>query len=227
MPQRVKDYSGRRFGRLLVVALVPREVGDGNARWICRCDCGNAVVYDSGNLPLRRSCGKCVNPGAEAGRKHGHCAAAIGMSPEYRSWVAMRTRCHSVRASDYARYGGRGITVCQRWRDSFVVFLEDVGPKPSRAHTLDRIDNDGNYEPGNVRWATPTEQSNNRRNNRLVEYRGQRLTVGQLAKLTGVSRGRLYGRLNAGWPVEDAVAKPARSAIVHSSDLARFANLAQ
>jgi hypothetical protein len=146
---------GTVFGRLTVLSEAPAS------RWgprvLCRCTCGTQHVVATASLRtgLSTSCG-CL--WRETITKHGMWAR-----PEYKVWAAMIQRCHNPRVKPYANYGGRGIQVCDRWRRSFVAFLRDVGRRPSPDLTLDRIDNDGNYEPGNVRWATWTEQAHNKR----------------------------------------------------------------
>jgi hypothetical protein len=154
---RPADLSGRRFGRLAVVA--SEGFRDGRWRWLCRCDCGGTRVTSTASLRggHAKSCGCIVG---KAGTTHGHTVGRK-QSSEYQSWHAMIRRCEDPAIARYGRYGGRGITVCQRWRDSFVAFLADMGPKPGRGYSIERKDNDGNYEPGNCRWATPTEQSRN------------------------------------------------------------------
>lgn len=117
---------------------------------------------------------------------HGHHAKKHGLfrTPEYATWAAMKGRCSNPREASYSRYGGRGISVCNRWL-SFEGFFADMGRRPSKKHSLDRINNDGNYEPGNCRWATDTEQCNNQRRNVFVEYGGERKTLAQWARHYG------------------------------------------
>lgn len=124
----------------------------------------------------------------------------------------MLARCRNPKVKRYAHYGGRGITVCERWQGphGYQNFLADMGRKPSTKHTLDRKDPNGHYTPDNCVWATQTEQQNNRRNNRRVVYRGEELTLAQLAARTGHPPLRLRDRLNAGWSVEEAVHEPPR-----------------
>lgn len=128
---------------------------------------------------------------------------------EWRSWSSMRNRCRSQSSDNWPQYGGRGITICERW-DSFAAFFEDMGPRPSQKHTLDRYPNpDGNYEPGNCRWATQREQTNNRsRGNRKLSFGGETLTVAEWARRIGVDRATLRDRLERGWTVEQALTTP-------------------
>lgn len=169
-----KDRTGERVGRLLIVEAASRNERN-RPMWRCKCDCGVEIIASGGDLYGGRttSCG-CLQiertSAANAERaKHGHARnnglGGRATTPEYRSWKAMLERCRNKNAPNYHLYGGRGITVCDRWQgvDGFTNFLSDMGNRPDDT-TLDRYpDKDGNYEPSNCRWATPAEQSNNRR----------------------------------------------------------------
>lgn len=128
-------------------------------------------------------------------------------TPEYRSWRAMRTRCENPKHHAYARYGGRGITVCDRWKD-YSNFLSDMGRRPTLAHTLDRIDNDRGYEPENCRWADRQTQILNRSTSRKVTFRGQALGAKEMANAYGLSHQVVNYRLKAGWSLEHALTTP-------------------
>ena len=127
---------------------------------------------------------------------------------EHNIWRAIKARCHSVGSVSYAWYGGRGIRVCERWFDSFENFFADMGPRPSKAHSVDRIDNDGNYEPGNCRWATRKEQQRNKRNNRLITYNGETMCLEAWADRLGIGWATIHERLDRGWSVADALSRP-------------------
>lgn len=139
--------------------------------------------------------------------KHGE---TMGHRPtaEYKAWCAMIERCQSNHPAS-KNYYRRGITVCERWKHSFPNFLTDMGRKPSPRLTLDRIDNDGNYEPGNCRWATREEQGRNKRSNRLITFRGETLCMADWSRRTGLHPMTLRRRLSAGWPVERALTQVA------------------
>ena len=130
--------------------------------------------------------------------------------PEYNTWRHMKYRCSDPACKKWAHYGGRGIKVCPQWMD-FETFRKDVGPRPSPAHTLDRINNDGNYEPGNVRWATFVEQNNNRSNNKWIEFNGETLTMAQWSVKTGINSRVLHRRISRHkWDITRALTTPTR-----------------
>jgi hypothetical protein len=158
-----RDLTGQRFGRLVVIGLAPKK--GIRTRWNCHCDCGQDSVASSSDLRTgdTSSCGCLMRQRArEAHTVHGDTTPP--RTPEYRTWQTMLTRCRNPKRRDFKDYGGRGITVCERWAESYQAFLADVGRRPSPKHSIDRYpDNDGNYEPGNVRWATRSEQARNQR----------------------------------------------------------------
>lgn len=207
-----KDIEGQKFGRLLVVEFSGRTT---NRRllWKCICECGREVVTEGISLRTgnTKSCG-CLNRELAAQRKltHGHSGRrGSGRAPEYTVWSAIKNRCFSVGCKSYRDYGERGITMCQRWAESFEAFLEDMGPKPTPKHTIERIDNDGNYEPGNCRWATRTEQARNKRNNVRLVFNGNEKSLAEWAEVSGINRDCLYQRIcSYGWTVEKALTTP-------------------
>lgn len=194
-------WCGHVFGRLTVLHRVP---GGTSPRWLCRCDCGVEKVFLLANMVrgTTTSCG-CARTGPV---KHGK----VGTS-EYTTWASMLQRCYDPGCSSYSRYGGRGITVCDRWRHDFQAFFDDMGPKPTPRHSLDRFpDNNGPYSPSNCRWATPREQSNNTRRNVVLEHAGERHNLSEWAAIKGISRYALFMRLKHGWTVAEALDTPLR-----------------
>jgi hypothetical protein len=125
-------------------------------------------------------------------------------------WNAIRARCRNPKHPSFERYGARGISVCQRWDQSFAAFLNDMGPRPSLDHTIERINNDGDYTRDNCRWATRTEQARNRRSSKYLTHRGQTATMAEWSERTGVSMGTLHARLKSGWSVYRALSEPVR-----------------
>lgn len=138
-------------------------------------------------------------------KRHG-----LSYAPEYRAWQTMRLRCTETSNPAYKNYGGRGVKVCDRWLGSVQAFIDDMGPKPSPKHELDRIDNDGNYEPGNCRWATRKVNDRNRRSNRVVAFRGESHALAEWCERFGLPRDTAWKRLASGWSVEQTLTTPVR-----------------
>jgi hypothetical protein len=206
---RFQDLTGRRFGRLVVVGYAGRAGNSSRgSMWLCRCDCGNATTVLRSSLvgDITRSC-KCVMraTAARGRRTHGLCR-----TPENVIWNSMVKRCHNPKCLEYHNYGGRGIVVCDRWRGrtGFVNFLADVGPRPSPKHSIDRIDNDGGYEPANCRWATAEQQQLNTRRTVFVTFNGETKTILEWSRITGISYSALYQRIWHGWTAERALTEP-------------------
>jgi hypothetical protein len=152
-------------------------------------------------------------------RKQGQWLIKHGQSlnnrktPEYQTWQGMKARCLNPNGRSYRLYGGRGIKVCREWLDSFEAFFTAMGPRPSPDHSLDRIDNDGDYRPSNCRWATGKEQQNNMRRNRWIEFGGKKRTLKQCSEETGIHHRTIQGRLNRGWPLARALGQIADKSI--------------
>lgn len=144
------------------------------------------------------------------GFKHG-LAGKGKATKEYRCWQNIINRCHRPCHGSYKNYGARGIVVCDRWRASVKDFIADMGLSPSPKHSIERIDNDGNYEPGNCRWATKIEQCRNVRSNRLFEWNGKTMCAAEIAESVGLKYSTLHTRLERGWPIEEAVKPPKHS----------------
>jgi len=194
-----KNLSGQKFSRLFITSFSHKK--NGRIYFNCQCDCGKSAIVNSCNLKSgkTKSCG-CLSVEKSVFRstKHG-CNKRGGRTSEYRSWCSMRNRCNNTTNDGYPDYGGRGIIVCDRWINSFENFLEDMGEKPTPKHSIDRIDNNGNYEPSNCRWATRKEQMNNKRSNVLILYNEELLNIAQWSERFNLSRDVIEYRLKANW----------------------------
>lgn len=200
---KTKDLIRQTFNRLTVVSRAS-DSKSGNVRWDCVCTCGKSVAgVQVGNLKSGqvKSCG-CLKLEVLAVIKKTH---GLRSSPEYSTWSKMLQRCHNQNNPKYVIYGARGIQVCDRWRTSFDNFYTDMGPKPSPKHSIDRVDNNGNYSPENCKWATKTEQANNTRSNIVITYEGLTKTLGEWCRDLNANYHRVYGRLRRGVKFEVAI----------------------
>jgi len=177
------DLTGADFGYFKVVKYVGRYKKNWAkvyARfWSCKCVCGAYFILSTSDTRKQKSCG-CMKKElvSKANMKYNVVANKI---PEYQTWISIKRRCYSENHIKYKNYGARGIKVCQEWKDSFESFLNDMGAKPTSKHSIDRIDVNGNYEPGNCRWATISEQANNKTTTRLIEFEGVKYSMRNLA----------------------------------------------
>jgi len=199
------DLTGQRFGRLIAVSSFTRNH---DCYWLCHCDCGNTVNVRDDHLKNggTRSC-KCLMReivGAGTQRTHGK-----SKTPLFQTWCNIKSRCYNPKCAEYRVYGKLGVTLYKPWLDDFEAFEIGVGPRPSPQHSLDRFpDPAGNYEPGNVRWATKKEQARNKRNNVVLELNGVRKCLSEWAEVTGLKFAAIRSRLGRGWSVERTLTTP-------------------
>jgi hypothetical protein len=209
------DITGKVYGRLTVKGfshvqkLAPRS----SARiWECECECGNTVYARTGSLTNgnNKSCG-CYKTDllTEFSISHGH-ASRGSATRTYNIWCSMKSRCSTESGPDYHLYGARGIFVCDEWKTSFENFLRDMGEVPE-GKSIDRIDNDKGYCKENCRWATATEQANNRRNNRRIEFEGETKTLTQWVTELDLPYDAVRARLNSGYSIERALSEPIKN----------------
>lgn len=193
------DLTKNKYGRLQPLEHL------GNGHWRCLCDCGKEHTTRGERILAgkAKSCGCLAKELGIATITHGGTKL-----PEFKIWSHMIERCHCDKARNYYCYGGRGITVCDRWRYSFACFLADMGPRPSKKHTVERKNNDGLYAPNNCVWATKKEQDRNRRNNRWLTFNGKTMIIADWAHTIGVVDGTIGKRLKAGWSLEEALTTP-------------------
>lgn len=198
--------EGMKFNRLTLLKKLPREKYE-HEKWLCECECGEIKEYFL-KFVLRgttKSCG-CYIKDSIAGFNTTHGFAGKNRPKEYGVWKGMVKRCHGENPE--IGYGDRKITVCERWKDSFVNFYQDMGPRPSDKHSIDRIDNNGNYEPSNCRWATSKQQSNNKRNTIIVNYNGKSVPLAEVCEKLNISYHTTRERLRRGWSADKALSTP-------------------
>jgi hypothetical protein len=192
------NLVGQQFGRLTVIKDAGRKRKQ--ILWECLCVCGNTKLVVSTSLRKghTKSCGCLQKEWQQSKKTHGMSGTNL-----YLVWQAMINRCERPKTKNYADYGGRGIKVCDRWH-SFENFYADMGERPNRS-SIERIDNNGNYEPSNVRWANRVDQANNKRNNRLLTYNGQTKSISQWASELGITFHAIERRIKNGWSIEKAL----------------------
>lgn len=204
------DMLGMRFGNLLVIERAKNR--GTSAAWVCICDCGKRVIRSGGGLRLGQtfSCG-CQRREKLISRNILN-AKGTTINPCYEAWRSMIRRCYEPSHSSYKDYGSKGITVCARWRNSFLDFMSDMGERP-KGFTIERNDSTGNYEPSNCHWASYKEQASNRSNVRLINVNGRNLTIPDACAKFGVNTGTAHGRLRRGWDLLSAVSTPSKWSI--------------
>lgn len=221
---RLQDLTGREFGRLRVlgfshVEVIPRAGRIKRTKryhWNCQCTCGSLVRVHGANLRSdTRSCGclqreRSVAANTTHGAWGGEYSPLVTKGREFRIWTGMRSRCYDTNDPNFPRYGGRGITVCERWR-RYENFLADMGPAPPRM-SIERKQVNGHYEPGNCCWATFAEQGRNKRSTRFITFQDRTRTLTEWATAIGLSRPALADRLGRrGWTLEKALTTPPRA----------------
>jgi hypothetical protein len=204
-------FVGARVGSWTLIEYF-KSVNGRRGRFLCRCDCGTEKTVDKLALSwgLSQSCG-CQKPRLISERicGHGHTTERR-RSRTHRAWSGMKNRCYNANDRTFTRYGARGVSVCQEWRESFEAFLRDMGEHPGKGYSLDRIDSAGHYTPDNCRWATAREQCNNRRVTRFLTYKGETMPLADWARRLGCDHRTLHKRIDHGWSVDDVIGRPIR-----------------
>lgn len=211
----VKDLSGMRFGKLTAIECVGRTK-NGNAKWLCRCDCGGEKVIASWNLVSgnTNSCG-CIKKEQNKQMFVTHGDSGSHKTRLYRIWAGIKTRCYNKKHSDsYRKYGAKGVFMCDEWKNSYESFRDwSIASGYQENLSIDRIDPKGPYSPENCRWATDKEQQNNRTNNHILTFNGVSKTLAQWVELTGFTKSTIEHRLERGWSVADALQTPMRKTV--------------
>lgn len=206
-----KDITGQKFGRLTAIKELQKSKYVGNtriqrAKWLCKCDCGKETVVIKENLSrgITKSCG-CLKNDTQNNKTHG-----MSKTRFYSEWCSMIRRCENKKDKSYRRYGGRGITVCDRWRKDFMNFYEDMQGDYDDGLTLDRIDNSLGYNPSNCRWVSMKQQQNNRTNNVVFEIDGKKHTMSEWCDIFGLSNSMVRSRYHRGCEIDKLFLHPKR-----------------
>lgn len=213
MPQKIEYLVGQSLGNCIYLGCDHYlKYGSQKQRAATfKCQCGKEFIAILNKVKRyhTKSCG-CIKDKniSELNLKHGH--AKVGkVIPEFNIWWAMISRCNNIKNKAFKNYGGKGVKVCDRWANSFENFYADMGNRPTNKHTLDRFPNKyGNYEPANCRWATMKEQQNNRTNNLLIEYNGDKKTLSEWSEILKFNYATIYNRIKVGWSIERAFETP-------------------
>lgn len=208
----VKDLTGQRFGRLVAVECVGRT-NNGNAKWLCKCDCGGEKIVASYGLVSGRtnSCG-CIKREQNHQMFTTHGESNVNKTRLYRIWAGMKTRCYNKNQSyAYGKYGAKGIVVCDEWKESYEAFRDWAHGNGYQDNlSIDRIDPHGPHSPDNCRWATDKQQQDNRSNNRILTFNGVSKTLAEWADATGFTKSTIEHRLSRGWSVANTLQTPMR-----------------
>jgi len=201
-----KNILNNRYNRLTVIGYFGKSKN--RYFWKCLCDCGNYAIVDRGNLipGHSQSCG-CFKKELI---KKSSITHGLSKTKEYAIWADIKKRCYNKNNSAYKFYGAKGITMCNKWKNSFIPFITDMGKRPSENHSIDRINTFGNYEPSNCRWTTKDIQSNNTRTNKKITLNGITKNITQWLKLLNIPCTTYYNRLNRNWSIQDALTKPCK-----------------
>ena len=197
-----KNHSGSRFGKWVVISRAPNRASKRTV-WNCRCDCGTEKEVATCHLVSGAStnCG-CTRPARTRAMRVIHGATKTDV---YEIWCGMKARCSNPKHKAFHNYGKNGISVCEKWESSFDAFIEDMGPRPSSSHSVERIDGQKNYSPDNCKWATPKEQSNNTRRNHIVRIDGENMTLMQAVEKFGGKYHTVKWRIYQGQTIEEAL----------------------
>lgn len=198
------NLQGQVYGRFTVLSFDERQKG--RSRWFCQCQCGKIRSVDCANLRSghSKSCG-CLSSEIVIKRNTTH---GKNRTVEYTTWARMKTRCYDPNGSQYKNYGNRGIRVCDRWLNSFENFLADMGKRPSNQHSIERKNNNGNYEPKNCKWALPIEQANNTRKNKNITFQNRTQSLSMWCRELNLSYGTTHARFGMGWSATRAFTEP-------------------